>query len=69
VVLLTTIMRLGLWDFIRDQWAKQKPVVTANLTAKTVIVLGANSGIGFEAAKHFASMTPGRFILACRSQS
>jgi NAD(P)-dependent dehydrogenase (short-subunit alcohol dehydrogenase family) len=62
-------MRLGPWDFIRDQWTKQKPVFIANLTGKTVIVLGANTGIGFEAAKHFASMTPGRLMLACRSQS
>ncbi|KAJ6580895.1 short-chain dehydrogenase [Mycena capillaripes] len=62
-------MRYGLWAFFGDQWTKQKPVVKADLAGKTVIVLGANTGIGFEATKHFASMNPGRLILACRSQS
>ncbi|KAJ7816967.1 hypothetical protein B0H14DRAFT_2843855, partial [Mycena olivaceomarginata] len=46
-----------------------QPVVKANLTGKTVLVLGANTGLGFEATKHFASMNPGRIILACRSQN
>ncbi|KAJ7837944.1 hypothetical protein B0H13DRAFT_1651258 [Mycena leptocephala] len=62
-------MHPGIWTFIVDQWSKQKPVVKADLTGKTVIVLGANTGLGFEATKHFATMNPGRLILACRSQS
>jgi len=39
-----------------------------DLTGKTVVVVGANVGLGFEAAKHFASMNPKRLVLACRSQ-
>ncbi|KAJ7663864.1 hypothetical protein DFH06DRAFT_1393669 [Mycena polygramma] len=62
-------MRFSLWTFIVDQWRRQPPVLKADLTGKTVLVLGANTGLGFEAAKHFATMTPGRLILACRSQS
>jgi NAD(P)-dependent dehydrogenase (short-subunit alcohol dehydrogenase family) len=62
-------MRPGLWNFIASQWSRQKPVVKADLTGKTVVVLGANTGLGFEATKHFATMNPGRLILACRSQS
>ncbi|KAF8211139.1 short-chain dehydrogenase [Mycena galopus ATCC 62051] len=61
-------MRFSIWDFIVDQWRRQPPVVKVDLTGKTVIVLGANTGIGFEASKHFATMNPGRLILACRSQ-
>ncbi|KAJ7156907.1 hypothetical protein C8R43DRAFT_1183379 [Mycena crocata] len=61
--------RHSLWAFIRNQWRTQPPVVKADLTGKTVIVLGANTGLGFEATKHFATMNPGRLILACRSQS
>ncbi|KAF7371072.1 WW domain-containing oxidoreductase [Mycena sanguinolenta] len=57
------------WAFIVDQWRTQPSVVKADLTGKTVIVLGANTGLGFEATKHFATMNPGRLILACRSQS
>ncbi|KAK7458152.1 hypothetical protein VKT23_010060 [Stygiomarasmius scandens] len=44
------------------------PVVSADLSGKTVIVTGANTGIGLEAAKHFARMNPGKLIIACRSQ-
>ncbi|KAF8134745.1 short-chain dehydrogenase [Mycena galopus ATCC 62051] len=47
----------------------QAPVVKADLTGKTVCVLGANTGIGFETCKHFAKMNAGRIILACRSQT
>lgn len=42
------------------------PVVTADLTGKTVLVTGANSGVGFEASKHFAKMNPDRLILTSR---
>jgi len=56
-------------NFIRTQRAKPPPVEKVDLTGKTVIVVGANGGLGFEASKHFASMRPARLILACRSQS
>ncbi|KAJ6580899.1 short-chain dehydrogenase [Mycena capillaripes] len=62
-------MRLGVWTFIVDQWRRQLPVLKADLTDKTVVVLGANTGIGFEVAKHFSTMNPRRLIFACRSQS
>jgi retinol dehydrogenase-12 len=63
-------MKMGLWAFIKIQlFVKPKPVVTADLQGKTVVVLGANTGLGFEASKHFATMNPGRLILACRSQN
>ncbi|KAK7031655.1 WW domain-containing oxidoreductase [Favolaschia claudopus] len=62
-------MKFSVWTFILDQWKRQPPALKTDLTGKTVIVLGANTGIGFEAAKHFATMNPGKVILACRSQS
>ncbi|KAF7360243.1 hypothetical protein MVEN_00753100 [Mycena venus] len=62
-------MHLGFWTWVRGQFFTQKPVVKTDLTGKTVIVLGANTGLGFEATKHFAKMKPERLILACRSQS
>jgi len=56
-------------DFIKLQlFEKLPPVVTANLKGKTVVVTGANIGIGFETAKHFAQMDPGKLIIACRSR-
>ncbi|KAF9450190.1 NAD(P)-binding protein [Macrolepiota fuliginosa MF-IS2] len=54
--------------FLCKQWATVPPVVHADLRGKTAIVLGANTGIGFEAAQHFARMDVGRLILACRSR-
>ncbi|KAF5322502.1 hypothetical protein D9619_002190 [Psilocybe cf. subviscida] len=63
-----TDMKWTVSEFIKNQWTTLPPVVQANLTGKTVIVTGANNGIGFEAAKHFARMAPGKLILACRSK-
>ncbi|KAJ7096017.1 hypothetical protein C8R43DRAFT_264540 [Mycena crocata] len=60
---------LTLWGFIQTQRITQQPVVRVDLTGQTVMVLGANTGLGFEAVQHFATMNPGRLILACRSQS
>lgn len=67
----TKILTMARWtflNFVQDQWTPIPPVVTADLEGKTVIITGANTGLGFEAAKHFARMNPGRLILACRSQ-
>jgi retinol dehydrogenase 12 len=60
--------QLTFLKLIQDQRWKVTPVEHADLTGKTVVVVGANVGIGFEAAKHFASMNPKRLVLGCRSQ-
>jgi len=62
-------MKFSLLKFLKEQRYKVPPVVRADLTGKTVIVVGANNGIGFEATKHYASMNPGKLILACRNQA
>jgi len=64
-------MQLTLLKMIQDQfWRRPKvePAVCADLTGKTVVVVGASAkaGLGFEAAKHFASMNSERLVL-CRS--
>ena len=48
---------------------KPPPLLTNsyNLNNKTIVVTGANTGLGFEAAKHFARMKPGKVVLACRN--
>jgi NAD(P)-dependent dehydrogenase (short-subunit alcohol dehydrogenase family) len=58
-------MRLTPEQFAIDQ-TKRDPVVNADLTGRTVVVLGANTGIGYETAKHFATMNPAKLVLACR---
>ncbi|KAK0443239.1 hypothetical protein EV421DRAFT_1710192 [Armillaria borealis] len=55
-------------QFVADQHRVNPPVVTVDLTGKTVVVIGANIGLGFEASKHFARMNPERLILACRNE-
>ncbi|KAF9526086.1 NAD(P)-binding protein [Crepidotus variabilis] len=60
-------MQISVLQFIRGQLATVPPVTTQDLTGKTVVVVGANIGIGYEATKHFANMNPGRLVLACRN--
>ncbi|KIY48313.1 NAD(P)-binding protein [Fistulina hepatica ATCC 64428] len=58
--------KLSYWRFILNQWTTVPAVVHADLTGKTVVVIGANVGIGLEAVKHFAWMHPAHLILGCR---
>ena len=55
-------------QFLREQWGQPIPLTREDLTGKVVLVTGANAGLGFEAAKHFASMNPERLIIACRNE-
>lgn len=58
-------------QYIKDQCFLTLPDVSSfaqDLSGKTVVVIGANAGLGYHAAKHFASMNPARVILGCRSK-
>ncbi|KAK0223066.1 hypothetical protein IW262DRAFT_1458078 [Armillaria fumosa] len=48
---------------MRNEMVKAFPVIQGNLTGKTVVVVGTNGGIGYEAARHFALMNPDRFVV------
>ena len=61
-------MQLTLFQFWRELLATVPPVEHEDLSGKTVVVIGATVGLGFEAAKHIARMNPGRIILGCRSK-
>ncbi|KAG9226023.1 hypothetical protein CCMSSC00406_0008685 [Pleurotus cornucopiae] len=61
-------MQVSFWSFIKAQWAQVPPVEKHDLTGKTVVVIGANTGIGYETAKHFAMMNPARLIMGCRNR-
>ncbi len=56
------------FTFLQDQRRTIPPVVKADLSGKTVIVVGANTGLGFQATKHFTTMNPERIIMACRNE-
>ena len=62
-------MKKGFLDIIREQRIKPLPVENADLSGKTVIVVGANTGIGLQAAIHFAKMNAERIIVACRNEA
>lgn len=46
---------------------KTLPYPDANLEGQTIIVLGANTGLGKEAARHFVRLGAATVILGCRS--
>ncbi|KAK0187477.1 hypothetical protein F5146DRAFT_1210337 [Armillaria mellea] len=56
-------------QLIADQTRPMPAVVTADLNGKTLVLIGANAGLGFEAAKHFARMNPGRLVLTSRDEA
>ncbi|KZV62741.1 NAD(P)-binding protein [Peniophora sp. CONT] len=59
--------RLSFLRFFCDQWLAVPKLEKQDLTGQIILVVGANIGLGLEAAKHFASMGPGKLVLACRS--
>ncbi|GJJ08126.1 hypothetical protein Clacol_002334 [Clathrus columnatus] len=58
-------------QYIKDQCFMDLPELSSfaqDLSGKTIIVIGANIGLGLATAKHFASLKPSRLILGCRSK-
>jgi retinol dehydrogenase-12 len=51
------------------KWLSSLPEMSKDLTGRTVIVTGANVGVGLEAARFFCNMNPARLILAVRTTS
>lgn len=56
-------------DFVRTQFLLKIPKPTASFADKTVIITGANGGLGKEIAKHIIRLGASKVIFGCRSQS
>jgi NAD(P)-dependent dehydrogenase (short-subunit alcohol dehydrogenase family) len=54
-------------NFIHTQLILKIPVPTTSFSSKTVIITGASSGLGKEAAKHIVRLGASKVILGCRS--
>lgn len=56
--------------FSKLRWAVKNPPANPDVTfaGKTILVTGANTGLGFEAAVHYASKGCSKLILAVRTQ-
>jgi retinol dehydrogenase 12 len=57
----------GLFQFLRGQLLQTPSLPTTDLTGQTIIVTGANTGLGLECAKHLVRLNVSTLILACRS--
>ena len=55
--------------FRRSQLELKLPYPTHDFSGQTIIVTGANVGLGFEAARHFTRLNAAKVILAVRSES
>ncbi|KAI0035676.1 hypothetical protein K488DRAFT_42762 [Vararia minispora EC-137] len=53
--------------FFSTHWFPLPEIEPQDLSGRTVVVVGANVGLGLEAAKHFARMEPGKLVVVCRS--
>lgn len=67
-------MKLTVTEFLKHQYCPVAPVESFrnDLSGRTIILTGGNSGLGLECAKHLASMmgtgpTAGRLIIGCRN--
>lgn len=54
-------------SFLRSQFLQHPALPTTDCTGQTILVTGANVGLGKEAVRHFVRLNAARVILACRT--
>jgi retinol dehydrogenase-12 len=60
--------KLSFIRFIREQWT-DLPVPTADVSSKSLVVVGANVGLGYEAAVHLAQLKPKSLLITARDEA
>ncbi|EJD48791.1 putative short-chain dehydrogenase [Auricularia subglabra TFB-10046 SS5] len=58
---------MSAYNFIHEQLWEKPPVPTTDFTGKTIIVTGANVGLGKEATRHYARLGAAHVVMAVRS--
>jgi len=60
--------KLNFFTFLREQWT-ELPISTADVSNQTLIVVGANVGLGNEAAVHLAQLKPKTLLITSRDKA
>jgi NAD(P)-dependent dehydrogenase (short-subunit alcohol dehydrogenase family) len=60
--------KLSFFKFLREQWT-ELPISTADVSNQTLIVVGANVGLGNEAAVHLAQLKPKSLLITSRDET
>jgi len=61
-------MKLTPLHLLKDQCTPVPALPQVELTGQTVLLTGANTGLGYEAAKHFAGLKPGKLVVTTRTE-
>lgn len=56
-------------QFLQGQLIQSCPYPTTDFSGRTIILTGANSGLGFDCARHLVRLNVSHLIFACRSVS
>jgi FlaA1/EpsC-like NDP-sugar epimerase len=59
--------KLTVLGFLREQWT-ELPISTADVGDQSLVVVGANVGLGNEAAVHLAQLKPKSLLITSRDE-